>query len=113
MALIFAGFSRCLIYGGASLVLALGARARAHPDTPKHQMVLDVVHEMALRRGCRCPSAYLIDDQSPDAFATGRDPDHSVMCVTQGLVDKMDREELQGVMGHEMAHVAATTTSAR
>jgi heat shock protein HtpX len=51
------------------------------------------------------PRAYLIDDPAPNAFATGRDPDHSVICVTQGLVNTMDREELQGVLGHEMAHI--------
>jgi heat shock protein HtpX len=52
------------------------------------------------------PMPYLMDDPSPNAFATGRDPAHSVICVTQGLVDQMDREELQGVIGHEMSHVA-------
>jgi heat shock protein HtpX len=52
------------------------------------------------------PKPYLIDDPAPNAFATGRDPAHSVICVTQGLVDQMDREELQGVIGHEMSHVA-------
>jgi heat shock protein HtpX len=52
------------------------------------------------------PKVYLIDDPSPNAFATGRDPRHSVICVTQGLVEEMDREELQGVIGHEMSHIA-------
>ena len=75
------------------------------PDTPKHQMVLDVVREMALAARMPVPTAYIIDDPSPNAFATGRDPAHSVVCVTQGLVDDMDREEMQGVLGHEMAHV--------
>jgi heat shock protein HtpX len=46
-----------------------------------------------------------MNDPSPNAFATGRDPNHSVVCVTQGLIDTMDREEVQGVLGHEMAHV--------
>ncbi|MGH7986588.1 MAG: M48 family metalloprotease, partial [Candidatus Binataceae bacterium] len=92
-------------YGGASLVLAsVHARALA-PDTPKHQMVLDVVHEMALAARMPVPTAYMMDDPAPNAFATGRDPAHSVICVTQGLIDEMDREELQGVVGHEMAHI--------
>ena len=68
-------------------------------------MVLDVVREMALAARMPVPTAYIIDDPSPNAFATGRDPAHSVVCVTQGLVDDMDREEMQGVLGHEMAHV--------
>jgi heat shock protein HtpX len=46
-----------------------------------------------------------MNNPSPNAFATGRDPNHSVVCVTQGLIDTMDREEVQGVLGHEMAHV--------
>ena len=60
---------------------------------------------MALAARMPVPRAYLIDDTAPNAFATGRDPQHSVICVTRGLVDEMDREELQGVLGHEMAHV--------
>ncbi|HKV56453.1 MAG TPA: M48 family metallopeptidase [Candidatus Binataceae bacterium] len=92
-------------YGGASLVL-LSAHARAlTADSLKHQMVLDVINEMALAARMPVPRAYLIDDPAPNAFATGRDPAHSVVCVTQGLVDEMDREELQGVLGHEMAHI--------
>jgi heat shock protein HtpX len=68
-------------------------------------MVLDVIREMALAARMPVPRAYIMDDPAPNAFATGRDPDHSVFCVTQGLVNEMDREELQGVIGHEMAHI--------
>src|SRR5712692_7088704 len=60
---------------------------------------------MALSSRMPLPRAYVIDDAAPNAFATGRDPRHAVICVTQGLVDEMDREELQGVLGHEMAHI--------
>jgi heat shock protein HtpX len=101
------GFFQSLLsyYGGASLVLASVRARELAPDTPQHQMVLDVVSEMALAARMPVPKAYLINDPSPNAFATGRDPHHSVICVTQGLVDTMDREEVQGVLGHEMAHV--------
>ncbi len=92
-------------YGGASLVLASVQARRLHADSSADQMVLDVVREMALAARMPVPKAYLMNDPSPNAFATGRDPQHSVICVTQGLVDTMDREELQGVLGHEMAHV--------
>jgi heat shock protein HtpX len=92
-------------YGGASLVLASVQARELAPDTPQHQMVLNVVREMALAARMPVPKAYLMNDPSPNAFATGRDPKHSVICVTQGLVDTMDREEVQGVLGHEMAHV--------
>jgi heat shock protein HtpX len=92
-------------FAGADRVLgALGA----HPissDEPKNQAVIDVVHEMALAARMTEPRIDLIDDHSPNAFAVGRDPEHSVICVTQGLLDQMDREELQGVIGHEMAHI--------
>ena len=92
-------------YGGTALVLASVQARELDPDTPQHQMVLDVVHEMALAARMPVPKAYLMNDPSPNAFATGRDPNHSVVCVTQGLIDTMDREEVQGVLGHEMAHV--------
>jgi len=92
-------------YGGAALVLASAHARQLMPDSPKHQMVLNVVQEMALASRMPAPHAYVIDDPAPNAFATGRDPQHSVICVTQGLVDEMDREELQGVLGHEMAHI--------
>jgi heat shock protein HtpX len=92
-------------YGGASLVLASVQARELAFDTPQHQMVLDVMREMALAARMPVPKAYLMNDPSPNAFATGRDPNHSVVCVTQGLIDTMDREEVQGVLGHEMAHV--------
>jgi heat shock protein HtpX len=92
-------------YGGAALVLTSAHARKLNPDSPKHQMVLDVVHEMALASRLPVPQVYIIDDPAPNAFATGRDPAHSVVCVTQGLVDEMDREELQGVLGHELAHI--------
>src|SRR5580704_2127264 len=92
-------------FSGADLVLgALGA----HPvyyDEPKNQAVMDVVREMALAAEIPAPRIDVIEDPSPNAFAIGRDPEHSVICVTQGLLDQMDREELQGVIGHEMAHI--------
>jgi len=92
-------------YGGAGLVLASVHARPLMPDSPKHQMIIDVVQEMAVAAQMPVPRAYIIDDEAPNAFATGRDPQHSVICVTQGLVDTMDREELQGVLGHEMAHI--------
>ena len=105
-ALIFAGFQSFLsFYGGTSLILLSVHARELAPDTPKHQMVLDVVREMAIASRMPVPKAYIMDDPAPNAFATGRDPEHSVVCVTSGLVEEMDREELQGVLGHEMAHI--------
>ncbi len=92
-------------YGGAALVLASVHARPLVADSPNHQMVLDVIREMAIAARLPPVKAYVIPDPAPNAFATGRDPAHSVICVTQGLIDKMDREELQGVLGHEMAHI--------
>jgi heat shock protein HtpX len=106
-ALVFGGVQSLVsYYSGASLVLLSVHASPLTADSPKHEMVLDVINEMAVAARMPVPKPYLMDDPSPNAFATGRDPAHSVICVTQGLVDQMDREEIQGVIGHEMSHVA-------
>ncbi|HKN00751.1 MAG TPA: M48 family metalloprotease, partial [Candidatus Binataceae bacterium] len=92
-------------FAGADLVLDALDADPISSDEPKNQAVIDVVREMALAARVPEPRIALIDDPSPNAFAVGRDPEHSVICVTQGLLDQMDREELQGVIGHEMAHI--------
>jgi heat shock protein HtpX len=107
LALIFALIQSTISYfGGAPLILLSVHANKLMPDSPKHQMVLDVIQEMALASRLPVPTAYVIPDSAPNAFATGRNPAHSVICVTQGLVDEMDREEMQGVIGHEMSHIA-------
>jgi heat shock protein HtpX len=92
-------------YGGAALVLASVHAQRLVPDSDKHKMVLNVIQEMQVAARMPPIKAYVMPDPAPNAFATGRDPTHSYICVTQGLIDQMDREELQGVLGHEMAHI--------
>jgi heat shock protein HtpX len=64
-----------------------------------------VVREMAIAANVPMPKVFLIDDSAPNAFATGRDPKHASVAMTTGLLEKLDREELQGVIGHELAHV--------
>jgi heat shock protein HtpX len=66
---------------------------------------MNVVREMAIAANVPMPKVYLIDDTAPNAFATGRDPQHASVAITTGLLEKLDREELQGVIGHEMSHV--------
>jgi heat shock protein HtpX len=91
-------------FGGDSLVLAASqARQVTEQDQPQ---LMNVVRELSLAANVPMPRVYLIDDTAPNAFATGRDPEHASVAVTIGLLQKLDREELQGVIGHELAHVA-------
>src|SRR5207253_9484650 len=79
-----------------------GAKPIAHKDEPQ---LFSVVEEMAIAAGVPMPSVYLIHDPAPNAFATGREPQHAAIAVTTGLREKLNREELQGVVAHEMSHV--------
>jgi heat shock protein HtpX len=90
-------------YGGDQLVLASSHAQEIQPQ--QAPQLFNVVGEMATAAGVPMPKVYIIDDPSPNAFATGRDPQHSSIAVTTGLLQKMNREELQGVIGHEMSHV--------
>ena len=91
-------------YGGDKMVLAASrAREISHDDAP---VLFNVVEEMAIAAGLPMPKVYIIDDSAPNAFATGRDPEHASVAVTSGLLEKLNRDELQGVIAHEMSHVA-------
>lgn len=90
-------------YGGDRMVLAASqAREITHDDAP---VLFNVVEEMAIAAGLPMPRVYIIEDSAPNAFATGRDPEHASVAVTSGLLEKLDRDELQGVVAHEMSHV--------
>ena len=90
-------------FGGDRLVLA---STRARPVTPEQEPRLhNIVEGLAIAAGVPKPAVYVVPEQAPNAFATGRDPEHSSIAVTQGLLDMMDRVELEGVIGHEMSHV--------
>ncbi len=92
-------------YYGSSLVLrSLGAE-EPRMDDLSHKKLHNVVTEMALASGLPMPKIYVLPDSAPNAFATGRDPAHSVVGVTQGLLEAMNREELQAVVAHEMGHI--------
>ena len=67
--------------------------------------LLNVVRELAIAANVPMPRVYVIDDTAPNAFATGRDPKHASLAITTGLLEKLDREELQGVIAHELSHV--------
>ena len=90
-------------FQGDALVLRA---SRARPvEAGSYPQLENVVDELSLAAGIPRPKLYVIDDSAPNAFATGRDPEHASVAVTTGLLDKLDREELQGVIAHELAHV--------
>jgi heat shock protein HtpX len=90
-------------FQGDKLVLAAsGARPVDEQSAPQ---LMNVVQELAIAANVPMPAVYVIDDTAPNAFATGRDPQHASVAITTGLLEKLDREELQGVIGHELSHV--------
>ncbi|MCX8721913.1 MULTISPECIES: zinc metalloprotease HtpX [unclassified Lactobacillus] len=87
----------------ANMVMSLNHAQEIHEqDNP---VLWHVVQDMALVGKVPMPRVFIINDPSPNAFATGRDPNHSAVAVTQGLLDMMNREELEGVLGHEISHI--------
>jgi heat shock protein HtpX len=90
-------------FGGDSLVLAASQAREVDPKSAPQ--LFNVVQELTIAANLPMPRIYVIDDTAPNAFATGRDPKHASVAITSGLLEKLDREELQGVMGHELSHV--------
>ena len=90
-------------YGGSSALLGMSkAREITHADDPQ---LFNVVEEMCLAGGLPLPRIYLIDDTAMNAFATGRDPAHASVAITTGLRAQLTRDQLQGVIAHELSHV--------
>lgn len=102
-------FIFCIVYGliawfsGANMLLSL---SNAKPAPKKdYPYLVNTVEGLAMAAGLPTPKVYVIDDSAMNAFATGRDPKNSAICVTTGLLQKMNREELEGVLAHEMYHI--------
>ena len=80
--------------------------SKAKPVSKENARELyNIVENLAITAGLPLPKIYLINEQAPNAFATGRDPKHAVLAVTTGLLDKLDRSELEGVIAHEISHI--------
>ena len=103
-ALVISGGSALVSYfAGDKLILAQSQARELGPD--EERKLRDVVESLALGLGIPTPKIYVIEDSAPNAFATGRDPQHASIAVTRGLLDKLDRTELEGVIAHELSHV--------
>jgi heat shock protein HtpX len=91
--------------GPEKVLWATGAREVVDPPDPKEQQLVNVVEEMAIAAGVPRPRIWIVDDPDPNAFATGTEPLRSHLAVTKGLLEICSRDELQGVIGHELGHV--------
>jgi heat shock protein HtpX len=95
-------------YGSDKLVLTMtGAKLITREDAPD---LFNVIEEVVIASGLPMPKVAIVEDTAPNAFATGRDPDHALIAFTTRILDVMDRDELQGVIAHELAHVANRDT---
>ena len=91
-------------YKSDQIVLAISKARPAEKSQYPH--LYNSVEGLAIAAGLPKPALYVIEDSAPNAFATGRDPEHAAIAVTTGLLEKLDRTELEGVIGHEMSHIA-------
>jgi heat shock protein HtpX len=89
-------------YGDRAVLASTHAKAVTPEQEPR---LHNIVEGIAIAAGVPKPAVYVVPEQAPNAFATGRDPEHASIAVTQGLLDMMNRVELEGVIGHEMSHV--------
>jgi heat shock protein HtpX len=90
-------------FAGDRLILAQSQAQGLDPS--EEPQLRNIVEALALGLGIPVPKIYVIEDSAPNAFATGRDPQHASIAVTRGLLDKLDRTELEGVIAHELSHV--------
>ena len=108
LAFLFAAGMNLVSYWNADKIVLSMYRAQpvdeTNPDPLIRNFVTDV-NEMAARAGLPRPKVHVIDQDQPNAFATGRDPEHAAVAATRGLLQMLDRREIRGVMAHELAHV--------
>lgn len=106
--LVFFGFFTILFalisyYTCDSIVTFMSGAKEA--DKEKHKQLINVVEEMSIASGLPMPKVFVITDIAINAFATGRDPEHAVICVTTGCLTRLNRDQLQGVIAHELSHI--------
>jgi heat shock protein HtpX len=109
IAVLFSGISSVVsFYASDKMVLAI-SQAREVTVEENHDLH-NLVENMSIASGIPKPRIYMIEDTAMNAFATGRDPDHSVICFTSGIVSGLEKRELEGVVAHEMSHIGNRDT---
>ncbi len=106
--ILYAILASVAYYNGSSIILSLHGAREADPK--RHRQLLNVIEEMTIAAGLPAPKAYVMESAGMNAFAAGRKPEESVVAVTTGLLENLNREELQGVVAHEMAHIKSRDT---
>jgi heat shock protein HtpX len=106
--ILYAILASTAYFNGSSIVLSAHGAREADPSA--HRKLLNVVEEMCIASGLPMPRVYVMESQGMNAFAAGRNPQEAVVAVTTGLLDRLSREELQGVIAHELAHVKSRDT---
>lgn len=104
IALIVSGLTSFASYYYSDKII-LGISSAKPADRKRYFNFYTVSENLAIGAGLPKPRLYVIEDSAPNAFATGRDPEHAVICTTTGLLEKLSRTELEGVIGHELAHI--------
>lgn len=104
LAVILAAISSFASYYWSDKIVLSISRAKEIEKSDNPQLYR-LVENLAITSGLPLPKIYIIQDSAPNAFATGRDPEHAVICVTNGLLEKLEKAELEGVIGHELSHI--------
>ncbi len=105
IAIIFSLFYLSVNYYNSDKI-ALSSVGAKEADKEKNKQFYDVVESLTIASGLPMPKLYIMESPQINAFASGRDPGHAVICVTRGSLDKLDKKELEGVLAHELSHVA-------
>lgn len=104
------GLASLAYYRGGGMIMTTLLARPLDTNDPEHRELHNVVSEIALASGMPRPAVFVIPDPAPNALAAGRDPEHAMMAITEGAIALFDREETQGVIAHEMAHIANRDT---
>jgi heat shock protein HtpX len=104
-AVAFAIFMNVFSYWYSDKIVIKMTGAKPLPDEGKYQEVHNIIENLSITAGLPKPKLYIMNDPAPNAFATGRDPNHAVVAVTSGILDILDKTELEGVLAHELSHI--------